>query len=270
MADTGLHEPPRDAVPYASALEQLLVMFTDFDVEVVAAVLQANQGHLERTVECLLAMSSNDGDATGNSQTVGEERSAQGGHASSSTSLRDDALVRRERERADEELARRLQAQFDAEEQGGGDGHATRGIRGYETTGVSPANFEPGGVTNTDTHDDPFDVAPLSDALASVGTAIGQGLSWLGEAFTEAVADPQEPESSSQAGGRDGAGEGVTDVDADAVVVEGGSATTREGTHRHRSALPTSTLPTSSVAAVPAAAAASDSATPRRDNKKDV
>lgn len=46
------------SVPYEVAISTIHGMFNgSIDKEVIGAVLEANQGHMEKTVECLLSMS---------------------------------------------------------------------------------------------------------------------------------------------------------------------------------------------------------------------
>lgn len=205
-------------VAYASALETLAAMFADVDVAVIQAVLHAHGGHMEATVETLLAMQPEEDRAR---ERSGAEASAPDAEATLES---------------DEELARRLQAQFDAEDRG----HVPM-ARGYENTGASPAAFEPGGETapaahRHDAEADIFDVQPLSDALASVGNAIGQGFTWLGDALADAVADP--PQGAHAAEREDGATVQARGTDGDAAsVLVHGEATTASGSvglQRHR------------------------------------
>jgi hypothetical protein len=45
------------AVPYETAVATIEGMFSgSVDREVICAVLEANNGHMEKTIECLLAM----------------------------------------------------------------------------------------------------------------------------------------------------------------------------------------------------------------------
>jgi len=44
-------------VPYEVAVSTIQSMFFDIDRDVICSVLEANSGHMEKTVECLLSMS---------------------------------------------------------------------------------------------------------------------------------------------------------------------------------------------------------------------
>jgi len=48
------------AIPYETAIATLQGMFMELDREVICAVLESYNGHMERTVECLLSMTSED------------------------------------------------------------------------------------------------------------------------------------------------------------------------------------------------------------------
>lgn len=45
------------AIPYEAAVATIQSMFENVDKDVICTVLEANSGHMEKTVECLLAMS---------------------------------------------------------------------------------------------------------------------------------------------------------------------------------------------------------------------
>eukprot|EP00898_Chlorokybus_atmophyticus_P005960 jgi/Chlat1/6365/Chrsp44S05830 len=85
------------ALAYEEALTTLQGMFSDVSPDVIAAVLEAHQGHMEATVETLLSM-------TG------------GGVADPTVPGRDLAAERAQQEE-DEHLARQLQAEFNRQQQ---------------------------------------------------------------------------------------------------------------------------------------------------------